>query len=441
VSSGTHIRYIMDQLSVAVQHRISGKSAQQVEVNAATLSENMFLLLNCKVPNPGWSGQRKDDLTLNAESLKCLEMYKFPKTFLDKFAACIRDQIIDRKLGKTTRRSHIDYDKYIPAKNLANGALIICEGDSAMNRILEVGIAKCLNKDDYGVISTGGVPMNARKAVKEIATKNSVYLQRSDQYNNNKFISALVQACNLNYQYTYSETILVNGAMQPNPNYKKEIASLNYRGGIIFIVDQDLDGMGNIMSLILGKFELFWKGLIHFGYCNTFLTPIIRAYPKSGGRVISFYNNEQYNDWVKFGQLPYTSNANTQTTIQPKTRGRGRGKAAPIAHVSNNITNITPLETQQQTPPNLKKYDISYYKGLGTHSREETISMFRAFLSQLYKFFLDEKSNRMFITCFDKQSSLRKEESSHKWNLSEYHVPIICYMYLANMLVIILRES
>ena len=96
--------------------------------------------------------------------------------------------------------------------------------------------------------------------------------------------------------------------------------SLRY-GKVLFMTDQDLDG-SHIKGLGINLFQSEWPSLAlipeFIGFMNT---PIVKA--KKGKEELSFYNNGEYEAW------------------------------------------------QKQQIEDLKKWEIKYYKGLGTSTREE----------------------------------------------------------------------
>jgi DNA gyrase/topoisomerase IV subunit B len=143
------------------------------------------------------------------------------------------------------------------------------EGDSAMARV-KLGVTTNLGTDYYGIISLGGVIMNARKECVVIETNDGKFVKKSTKLVNNIFMNVLMEIVGLNPVYKYAAD---------SPTYKKEMSELNY-GCITACVDQDLDGKGNILGLLLNTFELFWPNLLRVGFIKWFCTPIIRAYPK-----------------------------------------------------------------------------------------------------------------------------------------------------------------
>jgi DNA topoisomerase-2 len=145
------------------------------------------------------------------------------------------------------------------------------------------------------------------------------------------------------------------------------MAELRY-GSVCVFVDQDLDGKGNILGSLLSMFEYWWPELLKIGFVKWFCSPIIRAYPARGGKVLEFYSIPEYYKWLD---------------------------SKGISH--------------DVKPPG---YELQYYKGIGTHSREETISMFRKYQQNILTYTVDNNTSRLFEIYFGSDPDLRKEELS-----------------------------
>jgi DNA topoisomerase-2 len=358
VKEGKHIKHLFNDLVSGVKDKII-KLFKDKELNFSNnyVTGNIYLLANTKIPNPNWVGQRKDVVDTD---IRNFAGYKFDSKFTSKIADKLKDRIIDSIFASKTatenkRKRTVDYDKYTPAR-LAGGkhslkcGLIFVEGDSAMTQVA-TGISNTVGFERYGLICTGGVIVNARKECSVMETSNGKFVKKSTKLTNNLFMRKLMDVTGLNPESKYDKL---------SPTYKKEMNKLNY-GSLIACVDQDLDGKGNILGLVLNLFELLWPNLLRDGYVKWFATPIIRAYPKTGGKLIEFYTIEDYKKWATSGT---------------------------------------------------DKYNIKYYKGIGTHSRTESINMFKSFESRMYTYYMDERSHEMFEVYFGIDPDLRKAELS-----------------------------
>lgn len=360
VRDGKHYKHIMTALTEGVKEKISKMiQDKNLRFSQQIVSNNVFLFMNTKIPKPSWTGQRKDVLDLD---IRKLAGYELDAKFIGPVAEQLRGQIVDSIFnnvpGATGKKKNkqTEYEKYKPARKAGSKrslecGLIAVEGDSAMTQVC-MGIAHNLGWDLFGAISLGGVIMNARKECTVVETPTGQYVKKTKKLTDNIFMNVLSEVTGLNTAYKYD----------PNSaSYKKEMSELDY-GYIAACVDQDLDGKGNILGLLLNTFELFWPSLLRAGYIKWFCTPIIRAYPKSKGTILEFYSIDEYKQWEKSSDS--------------------------------------------------SKYDPKYYKGLGTHSRDETVHMFKKFREHLYTYYMDDRSHELFGIYFGNNPDLRKDELS-----------------------------
>lgn len=357
VSNGSHIKTIEDELYTQMKPKIE-KRLNAIDPdyqNRASLWSKQKIMglvrffVNAKVIDPSWTGQRKDVLATDRRKFKA---FAFNKGFVDKVADKIvipsllveyRKLLAIKELASTNNRKSkaneiiVPTDIYIPANRLKTGncKLILAEGHSAMGTV-KTGLATLGDRADYyGIMSMGGVIINAQKEHKsDMEINGDIRPLQSLKFKDNKFVSALKNAVGLEEVYKYEKT----------PEGNKQFNMLKYKG-IVVCVDQDLDGMGQILGLVLNMFHHIWPALIERGYIQWYATPIIRAYPKRGtknSKNFAFYSARDYKKW--------------ESTL-------------------NDDVN--------------KYYDVSYYKGLGSHDTLETEIMFKNFEKSLYTFTLD----------------------------------------------------
>lgn len=340
---GSHINYIIRKLIAPVvkKHAIKSLGDKKVSITTDSIAQHLFIVGNMQVPNPGWSSQRKDVLQQQ-------DSYFSHITITPKIMTTIADLLMPllfkpKRVATKKKTKLTDIEKYHPAekagsKSAADCSLILVEGDSAMSQaVTGISTNKELSFDYYGIMSTGGVIMNARNEVKMIGGM----LRPTTKLKSNIFMSNLLRVTGLEYETKYAPG---------SATYKQEIGRLRY-GQIIACVDQDLDGVGNIFGLLLNNFEVLWPNLLAAGYIKRFATPIIRAYPRSAGYIEDFYADPDYRKWARI---------NDET-----------------------------------------KYEIKYYKGLGSHSRDETVSMFKRFKEHLYTYTTSPRTAHTFVSFYD----------------------------------------
>ncbi len=359
VRDGKHYKHISTQIIEGVRDKIS-KAIQDKHLvfSSSQITNNVFILLNTKLRRPSWTGQRKDVLDID---IRKLSGYKLDSKFTAQIADRLQAQIMTSILGDIPaatgkkKRTTVLYDDYKPAvragtKDSLKCNLIALEGHSALSQAA-TGICHNLKWVYYGAIALGGVIINVRKNCAVVETATAVYVKnKTKKLTNNEFMKVLTDVTGLNQSYKYDPK---------SATYDKEMSELNY-GSIIACVDQDLDGKGNILGLLLNTFELFWPRLLAAGYIKWFCTPIVRAYPTRGGQVMNFYSIYQFETW------------------------------APTANLAN--------------------YEIRYYKGIASHERDETIRMFGAFSQNLHTYRVDDRSRDLFDIYYGRNADLRKTE-------------------------------
>lgn len=115
----------------------------------------------------------------------------------------------------------------------------------------------------------------------------------------------------------------------------ESVKKLNY-GGILILTDQDLDGY-HIKGLIINFIHSFWRELCQIdGFFQTLQTPILKA--TYGRQQQIFYNEQNYKEW------------------------------------------------ESSIGPEINKWTIKYYKGLGTSKPEEVDECFADFDNKLISF-------------------------------------------------------
>lgn len=331
---GTHVQFILNQIVRKLIAYIETK--KKVKVKSSVIKEQLMICLNCVIENPAFDSQCKDYLntpvgkfgssvTVSSKVIDTLAKMGVMKTAisLNEVKQSSAAKKTDGKKSKTIR----GIPKLIDA-NYAGGpkssecTLILCEGDSAKS-----GIVSGLSREDRNVIGVyplKGKPMNVR----DVSMKK--ILENTEN-------SELKQIMGLVTGKVYKE---------------EEITEQLRYGKILFMTDQDLDGI-HIKGLCINLIHTQWKELIKFpqfiGFMNT---PILKA--TRGSQEHKFYNQGEYETWK---------------TTQPLNE--------------------------------LSKWKIKYYKGLGTSTGKEFKEYFQN--KNIVSFKYDEDtSNAALDLVFDK---------------------------------------
>lgn len=143
--------------------------------------------------------------------------------------------------------------------------------------------------------------------------------------------------------------------LETNKKYD-DVTSLRY-GKIMIMTDQDVDG-SHIKGLLFNMFNTLWPSLIKIdGFLSSMLTPIIKA--KKKNEIIEFYNLTDYDNWKK-----------------------------------NN---------------NVNKWEIKYYKGLGTSTDKEAKQYFKNIKNVDYIYNEKDSKEKIDLAFNKKRADDRKE--------------------------------
>lgn len=280
---GKHVDYILGQLIRKLVDYIEKK--KKIKVNPATIKEQLILFLRCDIENPTFDSQTKE--CMNTISSKFGSECIVSDSFVEKVAklgvmdmAC---QLTETKeAGKSKKKmdgSKTKNVRGIPNFVDANFAgtdnsqeciLILAEGLSAM-----AGIVSGLKSDDrnrIGIYPLKGKVLNVRGATRDILEKN-------------RELADLIKILGLEIGRDYSDMLDIH-------------KRLRY-GKIMIMTDQDLDG-SHIKGLCINLFHSMWPSLYKIqGFISFMNTPIIRATKGTKGEVVVFYNEGEYQDWLK----------------------------------------------------------------------------------------------------------------------------------------------
>ena len=153
----------------------------------------------------------------------------------------------------------------------------------------------------------------------------------------------------------------------------KDIKSLRY-GKIMVMTDQDHDGF-HIKGLLLNMFHTMWPELLEQDFISYMNTPIVKVSFKKN--IKSFYTLTDYNNW-------------------------------------------------KETEENYKKYNVKYYKGLGTSNANESKEYFKALKLNTYVSPNKEDTDHSMNLAFNKkQADDRKEwlKQFDENNILNYNEP------------------
>lgn len=364
-NGGSHTRMLRKMIADELQPKIEKLLGKKFETSAkkqlpANVLENHLFLIDCvHIPVPQFTGQTKDFVTLSSSEIKRFRsIYTPPKAFFTKIWNMLqpileRDFVMEEGAKESTKREQSFVRKHKPAKysgtkKSKDCTLFIPEGDSAEQTVRNIITSKTskLGFDYFGMYNIQGVPPNVLKQIKDINVRGVQIRRQTDRLKNNKSFQGLRQVLGLDYNCAY-ETL-------------REVATLNY-GRIIVAVDQDKDGIGNIFTLIMVYFGVFFPALLKRGFISRFATPIVRVY-KKGSPTLEFFSEKEFKEWYdSFGE---------------------------------------------SGPPS--EYKIKYYKGLATHSSAEVKNMGDTFWDNVFSYTWDDEAKEIMQTMYGANTTLRK---------------------------------
>jgi DNA gyrase/topoisomerase IV subunit B len=360
IPTGNHLNYVRDQVIDGVKARVEKLLGKFVTYRKAMVQNEMFVMISGNIENPEFDSQTKTNISGSVAKYKG---YRVSAGFLTKVWKIMEPRLVERYITKEEKKNEKKkttkgIKKYTAAKHAggkkaAQCRLIICEGDSAesMTRTCLDSKEVSMGYDYYGTFNIQGVPLNSRKKTKVYAGGRKI---REKQLVANERLSSLETVLNLKHDMVYDT--------------QKERDSLRY-GGVDISVDQDLDGLGQIKGLLISHFELFWPALIKHGYLRYLATPIIRAFPKKGVSVLSFYSDGEYRKWADAS--------------------------------------------------NTDEWDIKYYKGLATHNDAEAIDIYKKYDRSIYTITLDDRASDTLVTYYGNDPDLRKKELVGVYEIKE----------------------
>jgi DNA topoisomerase-2 len=273
---GTHVNYITNQIIKALFDKLIAK---KVNVNGNIIRNQLFLFLNCKIPNPAFETQTKENLTTRIAG-NVVKPGIVPEKFIKKlYSSKIKDNIVnfvsikEFQDAKKATQNKVTPKVKIAKLDDANKAgkmpdnmkchLFLTEGDSAASTAKR-GFSVTGN-DYYGLFPLKGKPLNVR----DITLK---------KMRDNEEISNIITALGLEFGKKYTST-----------------RTLRY-GKLVIMSDMDPDG-NHIKGLILNLFDTYWPELLELDFIYEFITPIVKV--KKNKIIKYFYRQSEYKQWKK----------------------------------------------------------------------------------------------------------------------------------------------
>jgi DNA gyrase/topoisomerase IV subunit B len=273
---GTHVFYVMDQITESIREYI--KKKHKVEVKPAEIRNHMRVYISANINRPKFSSQTKENMISQPSSYQT--NWVVPDSMIKKLLKSpIIQAVLDwvemkakaaemaelRKLNKDASKMNPKrVDKFDDAVEKRDRHLCECyftEGDSARN-----SIQSARGKNPYiGSFSLRGKPLNVYDC------------EIKDVIANNEFANMLA----------------ITGLQLG----EKVLSKTQLRfGKLVVLSDQDLDGF-HITSLLLSFWAKYWPELFELGVVYRMNTPLYIA-TTTKGEVHEFFTQEEYDTWL-----------------------------------------------------------------------------------------------------------------------------------------------
>lgn len=273
---GTHVWYVMDQITEALREFF--KKKHKVEVKPADIRGHMRVYISANINRPKFSSQTKENMISQPGTYKTT--WAVPEAMIKKLVKSpIIQSVLDwveakanalemaelRKLNKEAAKTNPKrVDKFDDAVEKVKRHLCECyftEGDSARNSIQSARGKNQL----IGSFSLRGKPMNVYDC------------EIKDVIANREFANILT----------------ITGLQLGEKVFS--VTQLRF-GKLVVLSDQDLDGF-HVSSLVLSFFAKYWPELFELGVIYRMNTPLYIA-TTGKGEVHEFFTEEDYDTWA-----------------------------------------------------------------------------------------------------------------------------------------------
>jgi len=274
---GTHVDAIMNQVVKKLVEDLT-KGNKGIKIKPVDVKNKFHLFLVCKVANPTFDTQTKENLTIKIQDKFELSEKLYKQLMKSEIIKSIiewvqlREQAELNKLNKKSAGKTVRIEKLVDAHKAGTNeghkcSIILAEGDSALQSVLS-GLS-VVGRDYFGVFPLKGKVLNVRDV-------------KISRITDNEEIRKILQFIGL----------------VPGKKYES-LSELRY-GRVIFMTDADVDGT-SIKGLLINFIHNFWPELLELGFCFEFITPIVVA--RKAKLVKEYYNLSNYHTDKENGKL------------------------------------------------------------------------------------------------------------------------------------------
>ena len=274
---GSHVNHVTNTIVSSIKDIIT-KANKGINIRPNDIRNRFLVFINCKVPNPIFDNQTKENLTskldstirnitINEPMLKRISKSDILADLVE--LSMMKDKIqLEKDMNKVVTK-RVKVEKLVDANKAGKVGdsqkchLFLTEGDSA--RTLAIAGFSQTGRDFYGAFPLKGKPLNVRDTTLA-------------KIKNNDEIKNIIQILGLEFGRKYRDT-----------------KSLRY-GKVVIMSDADTDGY-HIKGLIVNLFNVFWPELLKLDFMYEFVTPILKV--TKGKTKKFFYRISDYEKWLK----------------------------------------------------------------------------------------------------------------------------------------------
>lgn len=334
---GKHVMHVTDNLSKKLADHINNKAKKgSMQITTASIRNNIMVFIKCTIINPKFDTQTKRFLT----------------TLVPAFGSrCdIPDEVIEKlsKIGIIDRAKHLV--EFNAKQQTGSTSLLVKKGQ----RIYDSKYHSAGYVDKYPhkctlVLTEGDSAATfVSRGIKELSDEDKKFwgwFPLRGKPLNVREASSIAVASNVELKKVMNFVGLVIGRKYETP---EELNTLNY-GRIMILSDADDDGY-HIKGLILNYIHFYWPHLIMSKFICTLATAMYKAYipVKNAGQnvprsALKFYTTKSFNEWKE--------------------------------------------------STDIRKYEIKYYKGLGSNESQECMEYFspKVMCKNLISFLWDDQ--------------------------------------------------
>lgn len=356
VHGGSHVRVVKDAVMESVKAKFTTSATEANWAGLRShLEDHLFLIVNCLVDNPAFDAQTKTSLTTRLVREKELAAFK-PELFARKFAK----HPIFENLKSTLASQELKVLKKSDGAKRKN--IFIPKLDDA-NHAGGRQSQKCTliltEGDSAKALAVAGLSVIGRDYWGVFPLRGKLINcngKSADTITKNAEISNLKNILGLKHSCTYETD--------------EEFKTLRY-GRVMIMADQDQDG-SHIKGLVINFFHHAWPALLKRNppFLVEFITPIVKASSASAKK--EFFTLPEYKKWAE------------------------------------------ECGSRQQQ----RRWNIKYYKGLGTSNPQEAKEYFSNLPKHMLSFkYQDTGDDHAIQLAFGENNSNQRKE----WLLNTYH--------------------